>query len=168
MAYSRLLIGNFIQYWNSLSASDALIYVGTAWGETTLSPNDRFPLYVNIKNKSYKEKLNLAIVRIKEEQDFLDFYIMKYVEVINELGLIDETFYKQVKYGSSDEKIILMLQNGFSLDLALTLKHSRYNDFIEFNYNTKEVILNKDVIQEMNQNEENDILIFEAGYHLSL
>lgn len=165
-AIYKVLIGNFIQYWNSLNASEALIYVGSAWGETTLSSNDRFPLYVNIKNKSYKEKLNLAIVRIKEEQDFLDFYIMKYVEVIHELGLIDETFYKQVKYGSSDEKIILMLQNGFSLDLALVFKHSRYNNFIEYNYNTKEVILNKNIIQEMENNEENDILIFEAGYHL--
>ncbi len=162
----KTLIEYFIEYWNELDEDSTIIYVGPHWGEIKLHDTDRIPLYVNIKNKDYKQRINLAIVKIKEEQDFLDFYIMKFVEVINDLGLIDSDFYQSIKYGSSDKRIILMLQNGFSLDLALLLKNKVYLKYIKFDFEKSEVIFDECLINELKRNQENDILIFEAQFYI--
>ena len=160
-----IMIGSFVRYWEGLKGNDNIVYVGSAWGDIKRNFDDRIELYVDISKKSHKEKVNLAIVKTKEEQDYIDFYVMKYVEIINDLGLLNKSFYKKVKYGSSDNKVICMLQNGFSLELASCLKDMKYNELIFFDFTKNEVYINNQTVNAMTKNDENDILIFEAKFH---
>ena len=90
------------------------------------------PLWTDIRYKDQTQLINLAIVRIKEEQDFIDNTIMKFVEVLNDSGVLNQDLYLQIKYGTSNRYEILLIQNGISLSLAKLLL-DKYRKFIKFN-----------------------------------
>lgn len=156
-----VMINNFINHWNNIQDD---VYIGKTWGEKKRGGGFR-NLYVDMTQKSNEQKINLAIAKIKEEQDFVDFHIMKYVEVLNALELIDESFYDRVKYGTTNERIICLLKNGFSLDLARRLVEN-YGELIEFNLERDTLSYNEALVEAMRENNENEILIFEARHNL--
>jgi hypothetical protein len=160
-----LMINRFLSYWKKRVADgDALIYIGSKWGEEMRGDGHQ-KLYVNMQEKNDVQMINLAIAKIKEEQEFIDFNILKYLEILTELGLIDDAFYNQVKYGTSNKEVICMLKNGFSMELAKLLINS-YNQNLEFDLEQDIVKYDEGLVTQMRQNEENDILIFEAETNL--
>lgn len=161
------MISSFLRYWETLRGEDLLIYVGTKWGVDKRSFTDRMPLYIDLRNKNIPERVNIAILRIKEEQDFIEFNLLKYIEVLSELELVDHTFFDKVKYGSGDRKTIILLKNGFSIELAKCINKEEYNSLISFNLELDEVNINPAIISTMEENFENKILIFELKYHIS-
>ena len=160
--YSEM-INSFYKYWNSqLKNGNTIIYVGK-WGDIT--NNGVKKLWVDLKHKNSNEIINLAIVRIKDEQDYLDNVIMKFVEVLNDLKLLDESFYYSVKYGTTDEKEILLIKNGLSLSLSHLLL-SKYSNKIIVNNITNEISFKNDIITILDDNNENKILISELEDHI--
>ncbi|WP_295795245.1 DEAD/DEAH box helicase [Mucilaginibacter sp.] len=157
------MIARFIGYWSTLP--NPVVFFGSAWGEVQRD-GDRIALYINLNSKSQADRVNLAILKIKDEQDFIEFRLLKYVEILFELGLIENTFYEKIKYGSSDPRIISFLKNGFSIELSKLLIDPKYLSFIQINVLTDEVIINEFIIDQMIQNEENSILVFEIRYHI--
>jgi hypothetical protein len=160
-----LMISRFMNYWEKrISDGDALIYIGSKWGEEVRGDSHK-RLYVNMSEKSEVQKINLAIAKIKEEQEFIEFNILKYLEILTELDLVDEDFYDQVKYGTSNKEMICMLKNGFSMELAKLLT-TNYRNRLELNIEQDTVSYSIELVNQMRQNEENEILIFEAESNL--
>ncbi|MFA0061986.1 DEAD/DEAH box helicase family protein [Vibrio cyclitrophicus] len=122
-----VMIGRFIKYWRGLPQHTP-VFTGS-WGDTTKGESHR-EVFTYISRKSKAEQINLAIVRIKEEEDFFDYVIFRFVEILHELEMIDSQFYKLAKYGTTDKKTILMIQNGFSRGVAELIR-SEYADFFE-------------------------------------
>ena len=150
------LIKRFLTYWQRLSkdsSHDGLVYVGR-WGDITRGGHR--PLWVDIREKSEVEKVNLAILRIKEEQDFVENKIVKFIEVLNDLELIEEDIYRKIKYGTSDTVAIIMIKNGYSNSLAKLLL-SKYPDYLEVNTEKNMVTTNPSIISQMERNKENHI-----------
>ncbi|EMP57121.1 Superfamily II helicase [Marinobacter santoriniensis NKSG1] len=154
------MIKRFLDYWAEIP--DPLVYVDK-WGDTSRD-GSYSESWVNISEKSHKERVNLAIVRIKEEQDFLDNQIMKFVEILNDLEMLDEDFYKKIKYGTADEKKITMMKNGFSAGLA-SLLLQKYSNYVEVDSAANIVNLRAEVQEIMKRNNESRIFIFEAGFN---
>ncbi len=154
------MIKRFLDYWAEIP--DPLVYVDK-WGDTSRE-GSYSDSWVNIGEKSNKERVNLAIVRIKEEQDFLDNQIMKFIEMLNDLEMLDEAFYKQIKYGTTDENKITMMKNGFSAGLA-SLLLEKYARYVDIEVETNIVRLNSDVQAVMRENNESRIFVFEAGFN---
>ncbi len=167
-SYSEM-IAVITKYWNELPLyAKKLVYVGTTWGEIKKQWNGGSggwkKLYVDLTNKTTKEIINLSIVKIKEEQDFVDYRIIPYVEILNNLGLIEQGFYEKIKYGTDDEEMIKMLKEGFSIELAKAITSGDYSKYINMSDNLK---VESSIIQKMRENNENEILIFEIGYYTS-
>ena len=91
-----------------------MVYVGK-WGDVK-RPGSNVARYTKFVGKNRTQVVNLAIVRIKEEQDFIDNTLIKYVEVLHDLDLIEDGFYAQIKYGTDDERTICLIKNGTSDD----------------------------------------------------
>ena len=160
------MIGSFIAYWNSLPNEQLeSIYIGEKWGEKTREGWKK--LFVDLTLKNNSQRVNLAILKIKEEQDYIEFNILKYIEILFELELVEEDYYEKIKYGTSDKIIITLLKNGFSLELAKCLTQDIYSSLISINILNDEVIFRTEIIQTMEENEENKILIFEVQYHMN-
>lgn len=155
-----VMINNFLSYWESrLLQGDTLIYLGPKWGEE--KRNGYQDLYVNMRSKNKVQRINLAIAKIKEEQEFIDFNILKYLEVIKDLDLVNSDFYDQVKYGTKNKIVICMLKNGLSMELAKLLKE-KYLDFLEIDLDNDIISYKLGLVKSMKDNNENGVLIFEA------
>lgn len=120
-----VMIGRFIHFWSELPKNTP-IFVGS-WGDVKKDDSYR-ELFTYISQKSKYEQINLAIVRIKEEEDFVDYNIFRYIDILFESELIDENYYKLLKYGTTNETTISMIQNGFSKSTAelINKKHINY------------------------------------------
>ncbi len=161
------MIGSFIGYWSSLRGEELLIYIGEKWGEEKRSSRDFKDLYVDLNKKNNSQRVNLAILKIKEEQDFVEFNLLKYIDILSDLNLINSTFYDKIKYGSSDTQIITLLKNGFSLELAKCITKPEYSNFVTINSDTDEIVIQSRLIDEMMNNRENNMLIFEIKFHIN-
>lgn len=159
-SYSEM-IQLFVKYWRKRYQQnrDAYIYVGR-WGNVDINGSHNRP-YTYLRDKSKKQIVNLAIVRIKEEQDFIDNNLLRFVEVLHDLKMLDEKFYLRVKYGTDDEMTICLLKNGLSLSLA-TLLLSKYHHLMKINTDESTVECDEDLPNEMEENKENSIFILEA------
>ena len=159
-SYSEM-IQLFVGYWRKLyqQNKDAYIYVGR-WGNVDVNGSHN-KQYTYLKNKNKTQIVNLAIVRIKEEQDFIDNNLIRFVEILHDLKMLDEKFYLKVKYGTDDETTICLLKNCLSLSLA-TLLLSKYRYLLKINIGESTVECDEDLPNRMKENKENSILIFEA------
>ncbi|MGX4663097.1 DNA helicase, partial [Staphylococcus aureus] len=117
-----------------------LVYVGK-WGDETRYGYNKF--WTRINTKSKEQLINLAIVRLKEEYDFIDNELIKYIEVLFENNVLSTGFYELLKYGTNNQNEILLINFGFSFDLIILLR--KYVKYINFNYNEKEVSINKNI-----------------------
>lgn len=154
------MINLFVGYWRQCwkENHNTIIYVGR-WGDfARLGGNVKH--YTRLADKDYTKLVNLAIVRIKEEQDFIDNILVKYIEVLQDLGMIEESFYKKIKYGTDDEYAICLLKNGLSLSSTLLLL-KKYRRYLQFDINESTVIFDDTLIGTMKLEQENQILIYE-------
>lgn len=157
------MIANFVNYWES--KDDKITYVGSRWGEIKYSSANFRDLYVDLSQKSHSELVNLAIVRTKEEQDLVDNIFIKYVEVLNDLELIEPDLRDKIKYGTDDQQIISLLKNGISLDLARELIKPEFRDFITIDTGNDQIEILPSIIELLEEEGINKILIFEAKHH---
>lgn len=160
----KKMIALFVHYWKNIGSN--MVYIGSRWGEETYR-NGVMPLWVDMRKKTPAQLVNLAIAKIKEEQDFVEFNLLQYIEVLNDLQLIDPTLYDQIKYGTSDARMITLLKNGCSLELSkLIVEQDDYYNRLVINTQTDEVEFTDAVVELMRFNEENAILIFEASSYV--
>lgn len=154
------MISLFVGYWHQLYKKDrnVMVYVGK-WGDVK-RPGSNVARYTKFVGKNRTQVVNLAIVRIKEEQDFIDNTLIKYVEVLHDIDLIEDGFYSQIKYGTDNERTICLIKNGLSLSSAMLLM-KKYGDYLQIDVPTSTVVYGENLIAEMMKAEENQIQIFE-------
>ncbi len=159
------MISSFMRYWKELvkdERKDKLIFVGR-WGD--IARDGVIPLWTDISKKTDEQLVNLAIVRIKEEQDFLDNVLLKYIEVLNDLELLDENLYLRIKYGTNNKKIITCTRNGISLSLAKQIVE-KYMEYVEIDILNNTVSFKEGIDEAMRQAGENEIMICELLFFL--
>lgn len=155
----KLMIGRYLHHWRRQNGD--LIFVGSKWGEVKSSPFEHAAAYVSRSAKSRSALVNLAIVRIKAEMDFLDYTLTKYLEILFTLELVDEEFYLKLKYGTSDRFVICLLRNGMSFELARLVSES-YKRHVSADLNANSIEIAPDLIVAMEAAGVNDILLFEV------
>jgi len=149
-----------LRYWKKLVENSVTdhVFVGK-WGDSTFG-DSKLEHWVRISTKDDAERINLAIVRLKDEDDFFDNKIFKFVEVLNGVGALDPAFYKQIKYGTADDLKIKLIRDGFSHSLV-DLMLETYPQMVRV-APSDEVEVSPRLIKLMEDNEESDLLVFEA------
>lgn len=160
------MINNFLSYWKYLENNDkdTLVYVDSKWGEETRGGH--VPMWVNVKDKNTKQRVNLAIVRINDEQDFLDNVLFKFIDILFELEIVEESFYNSLKYGTSDNRKILLMKNGVSFSLTHLLI-DKYLQYVNIDTENDYYSISHSIIDEMQTLDENDIMMFEVKQHMA-
>lgn len=115
----QTLVSKHLNY--QLSRNDnQYLYVGKDFGEETgdkIGGIGKEAVYVNIQKKSKTELVNLLIVKIKIEQDFLGFQYNRAVYFLHDIGIINDNQFNLEIYGTNDERIIQLLNTGIPLNL---------------------------------------------------
>jgi superfamily II DNA or RNA helicase len=141
---------------------DKIFYVGRAYGEIE-HPQDIYKTnkkyssenYIDLSLKSQKELVNIALIKIKIESDFVSFSLNKFVNVLYELSLITQPEYNKFMYGNENRKFTEFVQLGLSSSLINFLirenqidnifidEHGYLNyrdEFVEFLYSQDDLI----------------------------
>lgn len=149
-----------LRYWRKLveDGGSDYVFVGS-WGDTKYE-NSQAENWVRISTKDEVERINLAIVRLKEEDDFFDHKIFRFVEVLEGVGAIDDDFYRQIKYGTANEIKIKLIREGFSRGLV-DLVLDKYPSMVKVK-KSGDVELNPALLKSMIKENESELLIFEA------
>ena len=155
----KVMIDEMVAYWNTLREEQSrIVYVGK-WGDKTRGGHREY--WTDITEKDEYEKVNLAIVRLKEEYDFIDNELLKYIEILYSLELIEDSLYLKIKYGTDNKIKIALLNCGISSVLSKLLQE-KYSDLFEVDVDNSTVIFSENLFSKMLENNENGILISEV------
>lgn len=101
-------------------------YIGKSYGEFSKITDDYADgfnkVYVDLSTKNDSNILDLAIAKIKIEDDFISFKINSFVNVLLKVGLIQEEEYNKFIYGTTDKKKLQLIKRGLSINLVNRLQ----------------------------------------------
>jgi len=125
-----------------IDENDAFYYIGESYGEFSLiTANYERPrnMYIDLNSKDDVELINLAIVKIKMEDEFLGFTIRKFIDILFEFNTITEEEYNISIYGTSNKNKINLLKMGFSGTLLSKLEDDNQinNFYLDQYYNLR-------------------------------
>lgn len=96
------------------------MYVGKTYGESTgpyIGDDQRGKVYIDLREKSQEELINLLIVKTKVEQDFIGFQYNRAVDFLHDNHYIDDEKYNIEVYGTTNEMKIRLLSLGIPINL---------------------------------------------------
>ena len=97
-------------------------FFGSTYGEEPYDTSSLNNTYVDLSTKNETEKVNLAIVKLKIEDDFISFKLSKFIVMLFDYGLITKEEYNEYIYGTTDQKSIDLSKIGLSVSLISRLK----------------------------------------------
>lgn len=113
-------------YKKRIKDGDNLIYIGNSYGEVSKSTdnysNKSNEVYVDLTTKTDAEIVNLSIVKLKIEEDFINYKLNKFVVALYDFLLISQDEYNLSVYGTNDKKRINLIKTGLSLNLINRLQ----------------------------------------------
>ena len=79
--------------------------------------------------------MDLAIAKIKIEDDFISFKINSFVNVLFKVDLISEDEYNEFVYGTKNKKKLLLIKRGLSISLVNRLHDDNQLNNIDMDSN---------------------------------
>lgn len=140
-------IESTFQYFNKQSKSqtetDRKFYFGKSYWEVIYDsinyPYSKNEVYIDVKWKSDKELINLAIIKIKLEENFVTFKLNKFIVFLYDYQLISEDEYNTYVYWTKDKEIISYINRWINSSLIKRLESDNQiqNISIDSNWNLK-------------------------------
>ena len=94
-------------------------------------------VYVNLSDKSDNELINLSIVKLQMEENFIKYTLTSFIELMNEETLISEQDYNLFMYGTEVRKNIDLINFGLSPSLISKLDNDGQLEYISIDANGK-------------------------------
>ena len=100
-------------------STDSLMYMGDSYGEIPYEgPNSKGrPVYVELKEKNSIELANLAIIKLKLENDFVNYTLTKFFQLMLDYEIISKEYYNILVYGTNDKKKLNLLKQGLTINI---------------------------------------------------
>lgn len=164
---------------NKIKLKDPFLYIGTAYGDTTsidagkssryeeLNNNyrDWKKVYVNLETTE-QSLVNLAIVKLKIEEDFVSFQLTLLMAFLYDFDIIPKEYYYKYIYGTTDEKVINLVRFGLNVSVINKLEIDNQIENLELDRNGN--LKAKDKIKFENYlNKQTELFQFEIRKYLN-
>lgn len=130
-------IDDMLQYFKTTQNTE--FYMGQSYGEfekrTQSSKSGIFKVYVNLSLKEDTELVNLAIVKLQMEDNFVSYTLTKFIEMMYVYELVSAKDYNLYIYGTEERKNIELMKFGLNGNLISRLDNDRQLDNIIFDSN---------------------------------
>lgn len=133
------IISLFNHFKDKIRDNDAIYYIGESFGELAYQSEDYYEhsnnVYVDLKGKTDKELINLAIVKLEMENHFIRYKLNKFIIMLHDFQLISDELYNTYIYGTTDVNKIKLARYGMSMSLINRLetlnqlKNIRLNEY---------------------------------------
>ena len=104
---------------------DSEFYFGISYGEKpkTTSTYDGYNknVYIDLSEKDDNQLINLAIIKLQMEDNFISFTINKFIEMMYDYQLISDDEYNTHVYGTKSPKNIDLIKFGLNSNLISRL-----------------------------------------------
>src|SRR5690554_25975 len=102
-------------YTNAFETGNNIFYIGSSYGELAKDGSvSGTKTYIDLSIKSHKELVNLALVKMKMESDFLSYKLNKFVSLLKDYGVISEPDYDIFIYGTAKKRNTDLTKLGLS------------------------------------------------------
>jgi len=102
-------------YKNATDTGNNLFYIGRSYGEVNRDGGTSgTTTYIDLSTKNKKELVNLALVKIKMESDFLSYKLNEYVAILKEFGIVSDDEYNMFIYGTVKKTSTNLTRLGLS------------------------------------------------------
>lgn len=130
-------ISREVAYFKKRKNKTAYLYIGASFGEIPY-PGDkkaRNKVYVDLSTKNDKELINLAIVKQKQEEDFVSFKLFMFFQLMLDYDQMTEKEYEKIVYGTNNKMDILLVKQGLPINLVTKLRNDNQIDNIYLDKN---------------------------------
>ena len=103
---------------------DPFIFIGKSYGEVIRNTNAynsqiyKDTVYVNLHGKSDEILINLSIIKVKIEEDFVSYKLNKLIVFLFDFGLISEDEYLIHVYGTTNRDLIKLVRLGLNSSIV--------------------------------------------------
>ncbi|WP_222930986.1 helicase C-terminal domain-containing protein [Treponema phagedenis] len=103
---------------------NTLMYIGNSFGDTSYRGEsyEGNPVYVDLKGKKHKELVNLAIIKLKLENDFVNYTLIKFFQLMLDYEIISHEKYNTIIYGTNDKNKLSLLKQGLTINIINKLE----------------------------------------------
>jgi hypothetical protein len=132
------ILSELTYFQRRISNNDCRMYIGESYGEIPYSntgADAHKNVYVDLSSKSSSDLVNIAIVKLKMEDDFTAFKLKMFFQLMFEYQLLTQKEYQEIMYGTTDEKKIELSKMGLSINLVNRLDEDGQLKNIEFDDN---------------------------------
>lgn len=101
------------------NSTNPRLFIGSSYGECDAfgNPFTNKHFYIDVRAKNYSEIVNLSIVKIKLEEDFVSFKLNKFFQLMLDYELISRELYNDLVYGTNNPLILMLSKQGLSLNI---------------------------------------------------
>ena len=120
---------------------DPFLYIGTSFGDvarpSAVYNNSEIQqeVYINLQDKNKQRLANIALIKIKLEEDFVSFKIKKLIAFLFDFNLISEKAYYLAVYGTTDLNLINLTRIGLGPNIIKLLNENDQIKNIQFDNN---------------------------------
>ena len=120
-----------------IESGNAYLYIGRSFGEIPYpwDSHSRSPVYVDLSLKSDRDLINLAIIKQKQEEDFVSFKLLMFFQLMLDYDLMTKEEYEQILYGSNNQMDIRLVKQGLPINLAAKIRNDGQIDNIYIDEN---------------------------------
>lgn len=167
-------INNTLDYFKIKAKSiDPFLYIGSSYGEVPRQSkkynhehyNYRNNVYINL-NKSENILVNIAIAKLKIEEDFVSFKLNSLIAFLYEFKIISEEYYHSYIYGTTNIDIIKLVRFGLSVNVINKLEKDNQISNLKFDKNGN-LILNDENQFNIYLSKQSELFQFEIKKYLN-
>ncbi len=119
-------ITEMVSYFQTrVEKNNMMFYFGESYGEKVYVSdeyNGEKEVYVDLSEKNFEELVNLAIVKLKLEDDFVAYKLNKFIVMMYDFELISAAEYHEYVYGTIDQTKIGLSKIGLNVSLISRLE----------------------------------------------
>lgn len=115
------IISQFEFFQKKSQSTNPKMYFGSSYGEIDFDDLGYNKTYIDLRVKDDSQLINLAVVKLKMEEDFVSFKLNKFIVMLFDYKLIDLDEYNLYIYGTTDEQKIALTKYGLNISLISRL-----------------------------------------------
>lgn len=120
--------------------SDSLLYIGESYGEVSYpgsNPRSARKVYIDLSTKTKSEMVNIAIAKLKIEEDFVNYKLHMFFQLMHDYNLLSTQEYHNIIYGTDDPKKLRLVKMGLTINVINRLEDDGQLDnlFVDYNNN---------------------------------
>lgn len=122
----------YVYFKRLIRENKPVLYIGGSFGEipNPWKSESEKKTYVDLSTKNDKELVNLAIIRQKQEEDFVSFKLLMFFQLMFDYNQMTKDEYEQMVYGTNDPMEVQLIRQGLPINLVKKFREDNQIDNI--------------------------------------